>query len=201
MRHPLDAQSQRAAKHRGTLLVFGGHHERGIRFARQAGEPNGDLSGEWRGTVENDERERAAAQEDVRAPGAGGGRFRAHHPDAACHQVLVGPITRGERSPRIHVRHPQAVPGGLLDECAKEGGLPTPPCSQELGEPAAWQAMPGQHRIERVDTGGQPWSLRRVGTQHLRELFLECGERGGHGGVCVGSSAAGPYRRGRASTE
>ena len=75
------AQSQRARE----LGGFGGiaeHEERGVGFACEAGEADGDGALEDGRAVEDDERERAAAEEDVGAPCAARGRVGAHDPES-----------------------------------------------------------------------------------------------------------------------
>lgn len=179
-RRSFDAQSERAADARRTVLVFGGNDQGGVGIAREAREAHGDLSREWRRAVEDDEPERATPQQHVRAPGARGRRPGAHHGDTVRRGAKVRPVARRERAARIDVCDPRALRDGVLDERAEERRPPAAARAEELGEPAARHAARRERRIERVDPRGQPRALRCGGAEHLGELLLERSERRGH---------------------
>jgi hypothetical protein len=151
-----DAQSQRAGKF-GSFGVVAEHEERGVGFACEAREADGDGAREHRRAVEDDERERAAAQEDVGAPCAARGVVGAHDPEPVLVSVRadVRPVARGERAGGVDVRDRAAVMNGAFGDPADERGFTGSRDADEFGEAAAGEAAVGERGIECGNAGGE----------------------------------------------
>ncbi len=111
--------------------------EGGVGLAGEAGEANGGGAGEEGGTVEHDEGEGAAAQQDVGAPGGARGVVRADHPDPLG-VAQMGPVACVERALGVDVGHPAMRGHRGLHDGASECRLAAPGGSDDLAEPAAW---------------------------------------------------------------
>src|ERR1019366_10116875 len=107
--------------------------------------------------VEDDERERTAAEEDIGAPRAARGIVGAHDPESFVVSVGadVRPVAWGERAGGVDVRDPPAVVHGAFGDVADEGGLAAALWADELGEPAAGEAVVGEGGIEHGEAGGE----------------------------------------------
>jgi len=168
------AQSQRAREFGG----FGGiaeDEERGVGFACEPGEADGDGALEDGCAVEDDERERAAAEEDVGAPCAARGRVGAHDPESLV--IAVGadvrPVARGERACGVDVRDPPAVVHGAFGDVADEGGLAAALWADEFGEPAAGEAAVGEGSVGLGEPGGETGGVRAGAGDDLGEVLAE----------------------------
>jgi hypothetical protein len=150
---PLDDQPHRAAELGGRARAIAEDHQGTVRLACEARESHGVRPGQQGRSIEHDEREGAAAQQHVGAPGRARRIVRPDHP----HPLGVAemhPVARVERALCVDVGHPVMLRGSRLDDGAGERRLATAIRSHDLGEPAARQPAPLEHGIERRDPGG-----------------------------------------------
>jgi hypothetical protein len=177
-----DAQSQRAGEFTRFVVVAQGE-ECGVAFAGEAGEPNGDVAGEERCAVENDEGEGAAAEEDIGAPGAAIGAIGADDPEviggARVEGIDVRPVARRERAGGVDVGDAPSIADGAFDDVPNDGGFSGAGCADEFGESAAWEAAEWEGGVEGTETGGQARGAGFGGVEDFGELEAEEGE--GHG--------------------
>jgi hypothetical protein len=171
-----DAQSERA-RELGGFGVVTEYEERGVGFACEAGETDGDGAREHRRTVEDDEREHAAAEEDVGAPCAAGGVVGAHDPEPVLVSVRadVRPVAGGERAGGIDVRDRAAVMNGALGDLADERGFAGAGEADEFCETAAGEAAVGECGIECGEAGGEAGCARARAGDDFGEVLAEEG--------------------------
>jgi hypothetical protein len=171
-----DAQSERAREF-GGFGVVAEHEERGVGFARESCEADRDRACEDWSAVEHDERERAAAQEDIGAPCAAGGVVGAHDPEPVLVSVRadVRPVAGGERAGGIDVRDRTAVLHGAFGDPADERGLAAAWKADEFSEAAAGEAVVGERGIECGEAGSEAGGARaRAGDDFGEVLAEEC---------------------------
>jgi hypothetical protein len=177
-----DAQSQRAGEFTRFVVVAQGE-ERGVAFAGEAGEPNGDVAGEERCAVEDDEGEGAAAEEDIGAPGAAIGAIGADDPEviggARVEGIDVRPIARRECARGVDVGDAPSIADGAFDDVPDDGGLPGARRADEFSEPSAGESAEWEGGVEGTETGGQARGAGFGGVEDFGELEAEEGE--GHG--------------------
>jgi hypothetical protein len=171
-----DAQSQRAGE-LGSFGVVAEYEERGVGFACETREADGDGAREHRRAVEDDERERAAAQQHVGAPRAAGGVVGAHDPETFVVSVRadVRPVTGGERAGGIDVRDRAAVMNGALGDLADERGFAGAGEADEFCETAAGEAAVGECGIECGEAGGEAGCARARAGDDFGEVLAEEG--------------------------
>jgi len=171
-----DAQSERA-RELGGFGVVTEYEERGVGFACEAGETDGDGAREHGCAVEDDEGERAAAQEDIGAPCAAGGVVGSHDPKTFVVSVRadVRPVARSERACGVDVRDRTAVVNGAFGDPADERGFSGAGEADEFGEAAAGEAVVGESGIECGDAGGEAGCARARAGDDFGEVLAEEG--------------------------
>jgi hypothetical protein len=170
----LHPQSHGAAQRRALLsILLGDDDQRRARFARQPGEPHRDRAAERGRGIDDDERERAAAQQHVGAPGGTRGIGGTDHPHALVLAEMC-PVARREGACRVDVGHPTRALHSLFDDAAKQCGLAAAACTDDLREPAAREPTPLQRAVELRQSRREPGNVRGRGRK-------ERAERGGGG--------------------
>ncbi len=172
-RNARDVQSERA-RELGSFCVVAQHEERGVGFAREPREANGDGAGEEGSAVDHDEGEGAAAQENIGAPRAACGIVGAHNPEAVfiiCADVR--PIARRERAGGIDVRDPPAVGDGAFGDAADESSFAAPGEADEFGKAAAGKPSVWKRGIQIGDASCQTGCSRSGALDDLGEILAE----------------------------
>ncbi len=171
----IDDEPHRTTELGGASYLIAEEHEGGVRLARQPRETHGRRAGEQGCTVEDDEGERAAAQQHVGTPRGARGIVRTDHPHSF-RIAEVHPIARVEGALGVDVRDPAVVRDRGLHEGTREGGLAASRRAGNLREPTARQPSTEQHGVERRNPGGEcgrDW-------RGWREEPNELGEGKGH---------------------
>ncbi len=150
--------------------------QRGVMLLREPRQADGHLAGQRRGAVEHHQAERAAAEQDVGAPGAPVGAGRADHPESAAVSRL-SPLTRGQRARPVDDRHPAPRRNRGEHQLPDECGPPAAERPLNLGQPPAGNPAIGQRVIQRLDPGGDRGGTTDPrGCQNRRQLLAECGD-------------------------
>jgi hypothetical protein len=149
--------------------------QRDVVFFRESRQADGDRAWQRGRTVEHHQAERAAAQEDVGAPGAPVGAGRPDHPESPA-VAGFSPFARCERARPVDDGDPAARRHRRRHELPDERCPPAAERALDLRQPAVGNPSIRERAIQRLDPGGDrggtsdPW--RR---QNRRQLLAEGG--------------------------
>jgi len=121
-----------------------------LRESRQA---DSDLTGERRRTVEHDQAEGTAAQQDVGAPGAPVGAGRTDHPESPAVSRL-SPFARGQRARPVDDGDPAPRPDRRHHQMPDESRPAAATRALDLRQPAARHPAIRQRAVQLRDPGG-----------------------------------------------
>jgi len=141
--HPEAQRPRERRRPRGAGARLARHHERRAGLAREPRQPHGHGARQRRGGVEHHEREGAAAQQHVRAPGGARRILGAHDPEPS-RRGGRRPVARRQGAARVDHRHPPPVRDRARHELAEQGGPPPAAPRDDLGEPAARHPASGE---------------------------------------------------------
>ncbi len=149
------------------------HDQRDVVFFRQSRQADGDRAWQRGCTVEHHQAERAAAQEDVGAPGTPVGAGRPDHPESSA-VAGFSPFARCERARPVDDGDPAARRHRRRHELPDERGPAAAECALDLRQPAVGDPSIRERAIQRLDPGGnRDGTADSRGCQNRRQLLAE----------------------------
>jgi hypothetical protein len=142
-------------------------------FLRESRQADDDRARQRRRAVEHDQAERAAAEEDVGAPGAPVGAGRPDDPEPSA-VAGFSPFARGERARAVDDGDPAARGHRRRHQLPDERGPPAAERALDLRQPAVGDPSIGECAIQRLDPGGdRDGTADSRGCQNRRQLLAE----------------------------